>query len=742
MEINNHTGFIGAKIEADKAISVTNGVFNGQLFSQASDESFVTGQIMLDQAVPEERLGEKFVALRAFGTSLKGEKVFVMAVENGTQIYLNDESTPFITLNAGEYAVIPSDQYVFQRIGMYSMYISASQKIYTYQISTNSDKPDDGSYRKGSFMMVPPLNCYLPSIIDQIGYAPSGNTRTKLNILTTKGSEVKVNGTLLGSDYGPENVKGTDQWVNFGFFANGDHLTIESSNGPVTVGMFSEPQFGGYFAGFSSVPAIAKTGDCVNGVFLNVDNSYENYTWYKDGVLIPNENSFQINPELYGTGEYECEVSKGSCEPLRTNSFYYERCLDGIVSEEKIGSCQTLEIHPSFENGEEIDFSKFAFLTLPLKGSVERNGETLTYFPDPNATESYTDDFTYRIYSTDADPKIQTFSVKIKVHVLNLPTPAELIICTDQPENATFNLNNFEYGKEEGNTVEFYSDEELTKPIINIESYKDTELVFAKVTSAFGCVQTVTINLILLDGIPSEDVSYPICFDKNQTEETVSLRQYVDSSEGNEVSFHTTPEDAESNINPIEEHQSIQENVTFYARIKKGQCVQINSITFTIYKQPEVQIETQGSIVKITTTGGTPPFLFALDDQPATSETNFYTVTSGFHTISITTAIGCEPQIYSVFVNTLNNVITPNGDHLNDVFSYAEFTEKEYFKIQIFGRESLIIHQNDNNPSITFWDGKYNRKAPPTGTYWYVLEWQEAGVKHSITGWILLKNRD
>lgn len=743
----NKEGFIGARITSSKDISVTNGAFNGQYFDDATLDPFDSGQIMIDQSVPIERLKDKFIVLRGFGTVWEGEKVMVMATKNNTQIFLNDETTAFKILNEGEYVLIPSNKYKFQRIGMYSMYIYASENIYTYQIATNQDSGmPDGSYKKGSFMMVPPLNCYLPDRVDQISGVLSGSALTKLNILTMKGSEVKVNGKILTSDYGPELVAGTTNWVNFGFLANNNNLTVES-NSSITVGIFSERQFGGYFAGFSSVPAIAKTGDCVNGIFLNVDNTYETYQWYKDGIKTPNENNFQINPELYGSGAYVCEVSKGNCEPLKTAEYFYERCLDGIISQQQIGSCNILEIIPAFENSNEpIDFSKFVFTLQPLRGSVTLTNQKIIYTPDPNATESYHDDFSYRIYGFGSDPKIQTFSVKVKIHVLNFPTPTQLDLCTDDPENASFNLSSFDYGSTEGNTVLFYRTshdaENGTNAISNTTQYNETSEVFAKITSIYGCTQIVEINLRIFEGIPSEHFSFPICLQKNQNEITVKITDYLQNNNENEISFHKTEEDATKNINPISNNQTLQETTTFFVRIKKGQCTQINSVTFSIYKHPEVHVETHGSTINVITTGGTPPFLYALDNGQFSAEPNFYNVNSGFHTISVTPENGCEPQIYNVLLTNLSNVITPNSDNVNDVFSYADFTQKENFKIKIFGRESQIVHLNENNPTITFWDGKYNRKPLPTGTYWYLLEWEESGKKHSLNRWILLKNRD
>lgn len=87
----------------------------------------------------------------------------------------------------------------------------------------------------------------------------------------------------------------------------------------------------------------------------------------------------------------------------------------------------------------------------------------------------------------------------------------------------------------------------------------------------------------------------------------------------------------------------------------------------------------------------------------------------------------CEVNIY--------NVITPNDDGINDVFVISGLRDiYDKHKIYIFTRYGQLIWEGDNKtPS---WDGKANtglayqpNKTLPTGTYYYIIEFNEPGVK-------------
>ena len=124
------TGLIGAKIEASKPISVTNGNFNGQyvLGGEGTD-------IIMDQSVPVERLGNEFTIIKGngvIGDDMEG--AIIVATENNTQIYINDETSPITTLNEGEYYIVSDTKFINRGNNHYNLYVKSSKNIYLYQL--------------------------------------------------------------------------------------------------------------------------------------------------------------------------------------------------------------------------------------------------------------------------------------------------------------------------------------------------------------------------------------------------------------------------------------------------------------------------------------------------------------------------------------------------------------------------------------------------------------------------------
>jgi hypothetical protein len=89
------------------------------------------------------------------------EDALIVATEGGTQVYINNGTTPVATLAEGEsYRVnkVNNTNYINQGNDHYNMYIRTTKNVYVYQLMAGVA----ASNATLGFNYIPPLNCYLP----------------------------------------------------------------------------------------------------------------------------------------------------------------------------------------------------------------------------------------------------------------------------------------------------------------------------------------------------------------------------------------------------------------------------------------------------------------------------------------------------------------------------------------------------------------------------------------------------
>lgn len=92
------------------------------------------------------------------------------------------------------------------------------------------------------------------------------------------------------------------------------------------------------------------------------------------------------------------------------------------------------------------------------------------------------------------------------------------------------------------------------------------------------------------------------------------------------------------------------------------------------------------------------------------------------------------------FTFVMKNVITPNGDNINDIIDFSGVVNYKDFSGQVFDRYGREVFKAAKiNP---YWDGYFQGKKLPTSTYWYQVTFEDPASKELTvkTGWILLKN--
>lgn len=510
----NSDGFIGAKIVATKPVNITNGNFNGQYSGNNPNSS----DILMDQSIPVSQLGNTFALVKGngnIGSNMEG--ALVIATENNTQVFVNNELIPIATLNTGQYFVIPDTKFILQGNSHYNLYIVTSKNAYVYQMLAGASTTGN-EVATGGFNFIPALNCYLPKQIDELGFInenfvhsnnnPAGilTIPTKLNLITERGAAVTINGAPPPAGTGPFDMTGTTNWVTYGIPNTTGTITINSTKA-ITAGINAGSDavgYGGFFAGFPTQPVIIKSGgDCVPGIVLTVDPViYDSYQWYVGGVLIPGATSASYTP--IGSGYYTCSVTMGSCAPLVTEQFKVLNCLHQTTATYDI--CTTKTITPAFTSSTQTPVpATVAITTAPTQGTATINPATgvITYTVN-NPGTSGTDTFVYTFCGNDPEfTDCESVTVTINFQAVTV-TNATLNACNVNG-TGTFDLTAANVTTNNPVTITYYptladaQNENAATQIIVPTTYTapNGTVVYAVVKNSIGCknIAEITLNL-------------------------------------------------------------------------------------------------------------------------------------------------------------------------------------------------------------------------------------------------------
>ncbi|MFO7823912.1 MAG: LamG-like jellyroll fold domain-containing protein [Cyclobacterium sp.] len=308
-------GWLGASITSNKKIAIS----NGSLLLRGIDDVSVGGwDAGIDQPSPENIIGKEYVFVRGRGLDIQ-EFPLIIATQNGTDIYVNGASTPFTTLNAGDYTKIPAAYYSVGSAGG-NMFVTSNKDIYAYQVMSG-----DTQIATGGLNFISPVNCLMFTTIDNVplinnlaGTLISGGvTITASTAIPDDEIIISYESTVkTAADYTVRNVIGTDQWKTI--YAEGltGNVKVQAS-GPIAVGYVGVSGLigvAGYYSGLDNVPnlVVQLVGDgCLPGTILQATEGFSSYAWFSEGVLIPGETANTFTPAL--PGSYSVEVSMGPC---------------------------------------------------------------------------------------------------------------------------------------------------------------------------------------------------------------------------------------------------------------------------------------------------------------------------------------------------------------------------------------------------------------------------------------------
>ncbi|MDX1326895.1 MAG: DUF11 domain-containing protein [Arenibacter sp.] len=337
----NVDGWLGATIESDKDIVISNGGLNvGVNPGSGSRDAGI------DQPVPQNRIGKEYVFIRGNGTSLT-EKPIIIGTQNNTEIFVNGSATPIATINDGDYFEVPESHYNQHSSGG-NMFVRTSKDAYAYQLLAGAS-----GIQTIGLNFVAPVNCLLPdnlnnipSVRDAAGTTMNGGVSIIASTSTPDDNIVVTDGTGPVTLPAANPVPGAPDWKTF-YVPNLNGNVSVQSTGPIAVGFVGysgNKGIGGYYSGFDTVPSVdlqTRGGGCLPGATIEVvDANFDAYQWYESGNAIPGA-IFQIHTPTKA-GDYYVKVTKGGCtydsQPI---AVYY--CLPDVIIKKKADTASILE---------------------------------------------------------------------------------------------------------------------------------------------------------------------------------------------------------------------------------------------------------------------------------------------------------------------------------------------------------------------------------------------------------------
>ncbi|GAA5093029.1 hypothetical protein GCM10023210_22820 [Chryseobacterium ginsengisoli] len=254
-------------------------------------------------------------------------------------------------------------------------------------------------------------------------------------------------------------------------------------------------------------------------------------------------------------------------------------------------------------------------------------------------------------------------------------------------------------------------------------------VVYIKVTNGNGCYSIAKVTLIVI----------PQVFSNTLDDKIICIEDTTTLDAGSGFTSYKWSTGATT--------QAIS-NVavgTYWVDLKTGDCTVRQTVKVYPSAQPVItSVDISSTTVTVYVNGGTAPYKYSLDGIHWQDSNEFKNMPRGDSQIYVKDAYDCDPITITIVVPNLINVITPNGDGVNDFIDYSALAGKQNLVFNIFDRYGAKIHQADKSNRYK-WDGTVGGRKVPTGSYWYSVSWNENDKKSTpikYSGWILVKNRD
>ncbi|MGE4512993.1 MAG: T9SS type B sorting domain-containing protein [Chryseobacterium sp.] len=362
-------------------------------------------------------------------------------------------------------------------------------------------------------------------------------------------------------------------------------------------------------------------------------------------------------------------------------------------------------------------------------GTPIANPANFQYSSDTNISVVIKDPSSVLCDNNDA-----TISLKVAPTVTTTDASLRTCFLETNPSTGHFDLTTAAViGASGGITKKYYPSltdaQNQTNEIANPSNYiAPNGVVYIRVSNAFGCYDIAKVTLEVIPPVFSTVLKdQVICMENTAT---------LDAGPG----FVSYEWSTGANTRTVSVGVG-----TYWVKLKTGDCVATQTVKVYASEQPVISsVDISNNVVTVYAIGGTAPYKYSTDGINWQDFNEFKNVPRGDVKIYVKDAYDCQPIDITIVVPNIINVITPNGDGVNDGIDYSALAGKQNLVFNVFDRYGAMIHKADKTNRYR-WDGTMAGRKVSTGSYWYSVSWNENDKNHTpvkYSGWVLVKNRD
>jgi gliding motility-associated-like protein len=280
----------------------------------------------------------------------------------------------------------------------------------------------------------------------------------------------------------------------------------------------------------------------------------------------------------------------------------------------------------------------------------------------------------------------------------------------------------------------------LQSPRIASATLNDAGKYYVLVKTIGGCSQTDSTT-VTVHSLPIADagIGVAICENTSTTLQATGGQSYL-----------WTPATGLTNAGTANPVASPMVTTTFTVEVtNQFNCSAKDTVTVIVLKKPIANAGPDkrmvaGETVQLDgTAGGDAGSYFWTPTQfinnPSILKPDVNPTTDFVYTLHVISGNGCGAASDDVFIRVFKkiaipNAFSPNGDGINDVWDIQALESYPESQTKVFNRYGQLVFQSTgyNKP----WDGRYNAKPVPFGTYYYIID--RKNDFPLLSGWVVI----